>query len=83
MYPYAYLRQSSVPDLAAMAKRAGARHLMLTHLIPPLGAEQQYPFKVPGGPLTETDYRKAAEEGGFTGTVIVGNDLKSLRLPAN
>jgi ribonuclease Z len=82
MYPYAYLRQSSVPDLAAMAKRAGASHLMLTHLIPPLGAEQQFPFKVPGGPLTETDYRKAAEEGGFTGTVIVGTDLKSLRLPA-
>ena len=81
MYPYAYLRQSSVPDLAAMAKRAGARHLMLTHLIPPLGAEQQYPFKVPGGPLTETDYTKAAEEGGFTGTTIVGTDLKSLRLP--
>jgi ribonuclease Z len=75
MYPYAYLR-------AAMAKRAGARHLMLTHLIPPLGAEQQYPFKVPGGPLTETDYRKAAEENGFAGTVIVGTDLKSLRLPA-
>ena len=82
MYPYAYLRQSSVPDLAAMAKRAGASHLMLTHLVPPLGAEQQFPFKVPGGPLTETDYRKAAEEGGFTGTVIVGTDLKSLRLPA-
>jgi ribonuclease Z len=82
MYPYAYLRQSSVPDLAAMAKRAGARHLMLTHLIPPLGAEQQYPFKVPGGPLTETDYRKAAEENGFAATVIVGTDLKSLRLPA-
>src|SRR5258708_34541988 len=27
-----------------------------THLIPPLGADQQYPFKVPGGPLTEDDY---------------------------
>jgi ribonuclease Z len=82
MYPYAYLRQSSVPDLAAMAKRAGAKHLVLTHLIPPLGAEQQYPFRVPGGPLTETDYHKAAEEGGFTGNIIVGTDLASLRLPA-
>src|SRR5437764_3748934 len=49
MFPYAYLRQTSVPDLAAMAKRAGVKHLMLTHMIPPLGAEQQYPFKVPGG----------------------------------
>ena len=51
MFPYAYLRQSSVSDLGAMAQRAGAKHLMLTHLIPPLGADQQYPFKVPGGPL--------------------------------
>src|SRR3954468_10734571 len=28
MPPYAYYRQSTVPDLAAMAKRAGAKHLM-------------------------------------------------------
>jgi ribonuclease Z len=81
MYPYAYLRQSAVPDLAAMAKRTGAKHLMLTHLIPPLGADQQYPFKVPGGPLADVDYRRAAEEGGFTGDIIVGTDLASLRLP--
>jgi ribonuclease Z len=81
MYPYAYYRQSTVPDLGAMAQRAGAKYLMLTHLIPPIGADQQYPFKVPGKPLTEADYRKAAQEGGFTGTVIVGTDLASLRLP--
>jgi ribonuclease Z len=82
MFPYAYLRQSSVSDLGAMAQRAGAKHLMLTHLIPPLGADQQYPFKVPGGPLAETDYRKAAQDGGFTGNIIVGTDLASLRFPA-
>jgi len=81
MFAYAYLRQSSVPDLGAMAQRAGAKYLMLTHLIPPIGADQQYPFKVPGGPLTADDYRKAAEDGGFTGTTIVGTDLVSLRLP--
>ncbi|WP_168213133.1 MULTISPECIES: MBL fold metallo-hydrolase [unclassified Bradyrhizobium] len=82
MFPYAYLRQSSVPDLAAMAQRSGAKHLILTHLIPPLGADQQYPFKVPGSPLTEADYKKAAQDGGFTGNIIVGTDLTSLRLPA-
>jgi len=82
MFPYAYLRQSSVPDLGAMAERAGAKHLMLTHLIPPIGADQQYPFKVPGGPLTEADYEKAARDGGFTGNIVVGTDLASLRLPA-
>jgi ribonuclease Z len=82
MYPYAYYRQTTVPDLGAMAQRAGTKHLMLTHLIPPIGATQQYPFKVPGKPLTETVYRKAAQEGGFTGNIIVGTDLATLRLPA-
>ena len=81
MFAYAYYRQSTVPDLGAMARRAGAKYLMLTHLIPPLGADQQYPFKVPGKTLTEADYRKAAQDGGFTGPIIVGTDLASLRLP--
>src|SRR5436190_12405974 len=81
MFAYAYLRQTSVPDLAAMAKRAGVKHLMLTHMIPPIGGEQ-YPFKLPGGLLTEGDYTKAAHDGGFTGNIIVGTDLASLRLPA-
>jgi len=82
MYPYAYYRQSTAPDLGAMAQRAGTKYLMLTHLIPPIGADQQYPFKVPGKPLTEADFRKAAQEGGFTGNIIVGTDLANLRLPA-
>jgi ribonuclease Z len=80
--PYAYVRQSTVSDLGAMAQRAGAKHLMLTHLIPPLGAARQGPYKLPGGPLTEADYRKAAEAGGFTGNIVVGTDLASVRLPA-
>ena len=73
--------QSSTSDLAALAKRVGAKHLMLTHLAPPLGAERNGPWKVPGGPLTEEDYRKAAEAGGFTGNIIVGTDLASVKLP--
>lgn len=77
-----YNRQSSASDLGAMAKRAGAKYLMLTHLIPPLGAERQGPWKIPGGALTEADFRKAVETGGFAGTTIVGTDLASLRLPA-
>ena len=76
-----YHRQSAVGDLGAMAQRAGAKHLMLTHLIPPLGARQQGPYKVPGGALSEADYRKAAEAGGFTGNIVVGKDLASVRLP--
>jgi ribonuclease Z len=81
MYPYAYYRQSNVFDLGALAQRAGAKHLMLTHLIPPIGADCHGPFKVPGGSLTEAAYRKAAEDGGFTGNIVVGTDLASLRLP--
>lgn len=76
-----YFRQSTSADLGAMAKRAGAKHLMLTHLIPPLGAKQQGPYKLPGGALTEADYRKSAQESGFAGNVVVGTDLVSIRLP--
>jgi ribonuclease Z len=72
MYPYAFYRQSTTTDIGAMAQRDGAKYLMLTHLIPSLGAEEQYPFKVTGRPLTEADYRKAAQDGGFTETIIVG-----------
>jgi ribonuclease Z len=81
MFPYAFYRQSTVSDLGAMAKRVGAKYLMLTHLIPAIGAEQQGPWKIPGGPMTEADYRTAVEESGFTGRIIVGTDLASVRLP--
>jgi ribonuclease Z len=33
-----YFRQSTATDLGSMAKRAGVSNLMLTHLIPPIGA---------------------------------------------
>jgi ribonuclease Z len=82
MPPPVYHRQSGTADLGAMAKRVGAKHLMLTHLAPPLGAERHGPYKVPGGALTEADYRKVVEAGGFTGNTIVGTDLASIRLPA-
>jgi ribonuclease Z len=36
-FPHAYYRQSTAADLGAMAQRAGASHLVLTHLIPALG----------------------------------------------
>jgi ribonuclease Z len=35
MPPPIFFRQSTTSDLGAMAKRAGAKHLMLTHLTPP------------------------------------------------
>lgn len=77
-----FYRQSLASDLGAMAKRAGARYLMLTHLAPSLGTARHNRWSVPGGALTEADYRKAVEAGGFTGKTIVGTDLASLRLPA-
>ena len=80
--PLSFYRQSLASDLGAMAKRVGAKHLILTHLGPSLGAAIHNQWKVPGGPLTEADYRKAVNESGFTGTTIVGTDLATLRLPA-
>jgi ribonuclease Z len=82
MPPPIFFRQSSARDLGAMAQRAGSKHLVLTHMIPPPGAPSQGVWKVPGGALTEADYRKAAEDGGFKGQVLVAKDLLSLRLPA-
>ena len=79
--PPIFFRQSTATDLGAMAQRAGAKHLMLTHLIPPLGAKRQGPYPIPNGALTEADYKSAVEKGGFTGNTIVGKDLVSLRLP--
>ncbi len=79
--PPIYFRQSTATDLGAMAKRTGAEHLMLTHLIPPLSAKRQGPFPIPGGGVDADDYQKAVEEGGFTGNTIVGTDLTSLTLP--
>jgi ribonuclease Z len=82
-FSHAYYRQSTASDLGAMAQRAGIKYLVLTHLIPALGAKRQGPFSIPGGPLTENDYEKAVREGGFTGHVLVGTDLASLRLPTS
>lgn len=76
-----YLRQSDAIDVGAMAQRDGIPFVMLTHLGPALGAESQGPWPVPGGSLNEADYREAVEAGGYTGTVIVGTDLATLRLP--
>lgn len=80
--PHTYYRQSNVTDIGAMAQRAGAKYLMLTHLGPALGAVSQGDWKVVGGPLSEADFRRAAQDGGFSGEVIVGTDLTSVRLPA-
>lgn len=76
-----FYRQSLATDLGAMAKRAGAKYLILTHLAPSLGTARHNRWDVPGGALSEADYRKAVEEGGFTGNTIVGTDLTTLRLP--
>jgi ribonuclease Z len=82
MPPEVFYRQTSTTDLGAMAKRVNAKHLMLTHMGPSIGAARQGPYKVPGGPLTAGDFRKAVEASGYAGNVIVGSDLASLRLPA-
>jgi ribonuclease Z len=65
-----------------MAQRAGAKILMLTHLGPAPGATTQGPFSLPGGAMTAALYRDAALAGGFTGEIVVGEELSTVRLPA-
>jgi ribonuclease Z len=79
--PPVYYRQSNATDLGAMAQRAGAKYLMLTHLAPPIGASMQGTVRIQGGPLTQQDYENAARDGGYTGNIVVGTDLASVRLP--
>jgi len=78
-----FFRQSTAEDLGSLAKRAEVQHLMLTHLIPPVGAPSVGPYKVPGGPLSEADYKKSVDSSGYEGQVHVGRDKLTLRLPAS
>lgn len=80
--PPIYFRQSTATDLGALSNRADVGHLMLTHLIPPLGAPRQGPFPIEGGGLTEADYVGAVRAGGFEGEVTVGTDLANYRIIA-
>ena len=79
--PPIYYRQSTATDLGSMASRTGAKHLMLTHLIPPMNAKRQGPYPIPGGGLTEADYKRAVTDGGFAGNTVVGTDLVSVQMP--
>jgi len=49
MPPPLFYRQPSAADLGAMAKRLGARSLVLTHLIPMIGAERHGIWKIQTG----------------------------------
>lgn len=80
--PPVYFRQSTAADLGNLAMRADLDHLMLTHLIPPLGAQRQGPYPIPGGALSEADYEDAAREGGYAGNVVIGTELATVRLVA-
>ncbi len=79
--PPIYFRQSTATDLGSMALRTGAKHLMLTHLIPPMNAKRQGPYPIPGGGLSEDDYKRAVTDGGFAGNTVVGTDLISVQMP--
>lgn len=75
-----YYRQSAAGDLGAMAKRAGVKQLMLTHLIPSLDTTHHGPFEIPGGPLSAVDFDTAVRSSGFDGEVHVGTDMLTIRL---
>jgi ribonuclease Z len=79
--PPIYFRQSNAADLGALSKRAGIQKLMLTHLIPPMGAAKQGPYPIPGGALDEAAYKDAVASSGFEGKTIVGTDLVTITVP--
>ncbi|MEM1046123.1 MAG: MBL fold metallo-hydrolase [Pseudomonadota bacterium] len=79
--PPIFYRQSTASDLGALAARAGVKTLMLTHLIPPMGAARQGPYPIPGGALKVQDYEAAARDSGYDGNVVVGTDLATVTLP--
>ncbi len=82
MPPRIFYRQSTAVDVGAMAQRAGAKYLMLTHLTPSLGEVTRIDkWKIPGAPLTAKDFHEAVSSGGFKGTIVVGTDLASIQLP--
>ncbi|MEM9159282.1 MAG: hypothetical protein AAGB46_09555, partial [Verrucomicrobiota bacterium] len=82
MPPRIFFRQSTVDDLGAMAERAGIRYYMLTHLTPPIGQENRKDgWQIPGAPLSKEDFTEAVRQGGFTGNIIVGTDLATVRIP--
>ena len=76
-----FYRQSTSIDLGALAKRANVSHLMLTHLVPAIGATKLGIHPVPGGALTEKDYLESTLKSGYKGKIYVGKDLMTLRLP--
>ena len=80
--PPVFFRQSTATDLGALANRAGVQNVMLTHLIPSLGAPRQGPFVLPTGALTEADFEAAVRDGAFEGNLVVGTDLATLRIMA-
>ncbi len=56
-------------DVGALAARARVKRVILTHLVPP-----------PGDEADREAYAEAVREGGFTGELIVADDLSSVTL---
>jgi ribonuclease Z len=83
MPPPIFYRQSTVKDIAAMAKRAGVKHYMMTHLTPSLGEIKRIDnWKIPNAPIMEADFLRTAKESGFKGNIVVGKDLSFVQIPA-
>jgi ribonuclease Z len=64
-----------------MADRANVRKVVLTHLIPSIGAETFVAFTAPALPLEKGDFRSSVKEGGYNGPIYVGQDIMTARVP--
>jgi len=63
--PPIFYRQSTATDIGAMGARLRTPHIVLTHLIPPLGAELQGPIPFRVGPCKRRTTGKPFERGNF------------------
>ena len=73
-----YCRQTNAPDLGAMAENAGVGVVMLSHLIPSIGAEVWGIWNIQEKGLSKKDWKEAVENNGaYTGKVVAGGDLKA------
>ena len=75
-----YARQSTAEDLGSLAKSAGVQYLMLTHLIPAIGATKAGAATLKSA-LTAEDWKTEAATAGFPReNIIVGPDRISLKI---
>ena len=70
-----FFRLSIAPDIGSMAQRAGVGLLIPTALVPVVGQPNAFTDG-----LSRSDWAESIRDGGYTGKLIVADDLTKMRL---